>query len=602
MAEMKKIPVRSEVKKEDTWALEDIYKTVKDWEKDCERAAELAQKAALLEGRIGANAENLYEYCMLDETLGSVLNNVAGYASRLMDQDTSDAAGQQLRAKAMSLYVECASKVSFASPEIMAVEEENLQAFFAQKPELEVYRRSINEERRCREHILSPELEKMLADAGEMAQAPQNIFNMLNNADLSFDAAVDADGQEHEVTHGSYLPLLESSDRILRRSAYESLYDAYRKVLNTTAALLNAQVNKQKFFAKARKYSSTMEAALDGNNVPVSVYKNLIEAVHENIGILHRYMKLRKKLMKVDELHMYDLYTTVVPDVDVRVSYELAKQEVLEATAVLGEEYRRDLAAAFENRWVDVYENKGKRSGAYSAGLDVHPFVLMNYKETLNNEFTLAHEMGHAMHSWLSAKAQRPVDRHYVIFVAEVASTCNEALLMEYLLNKTEDKKTRAYLINHFLEQFRTTVYRQTMFAEFEMLINEASEKGESLTADTLCGIYKKLNEFYYGEDVDVDELIAGEWARIPHFYMNFYVFQYATGFSAAMALSKKIKEEGQTAVEKYLQFLSGGCSKDPISLLKDAGVDMRTAQPVNEALALFDSLLDEMEVLVNEI
>ena len=399
MAEMNKIPSRSEVKREDTWALEDIYKTLQDWEADCEKAKKLAQKAARLEGRVGENAETFYEYWVTDEELGIVLGNVAGYAGRLMDQDTADATGQQLRAKAMSLYVECASMVSFASPEIMAVSDEDLESFFAQKPELEVYRRSILEERRQKDHVLSPELEKLLADAGELAQAPQNVYGMLNNADLKFEPAADAKGELHEVTHGSYGPLLESSDRVLRQSAYESIYDGYGTVLNTTAALLNAQVNKQKFFAKARKYENTMEAALDGNNVPVAVYQNLIKAVHENIGTLHRYMKLRKKLMGVEKLHMYDLYTTVVPDVDVKVPYALAQKEVLEATAVLGKEYHDDLQAAFANRWVDVYENKGKRSGAYSAGMDVHPFVLMNYKETLNNEFTLAHEMGHAMHS-----------------------------------------------------------------------------------------------------------------------------------------------------------------------------------------------------------
>ena len=601
MAEMKTIPSRSEVRREDTWALEDIYPNLQAWEEDCKHARELAHRIAQLEGRVCESADLFYEYCVMDEQLGCVLGNVSGYAGRLLDQDTADGAGQQLRARAMSLYVECASMVSFASPEIMAVSDETLEQFFVQKPELEVYRRSIREERRLKDHILSPELEKLLADAGELAQTPQTVFNMLNNADMKFAPAYDSQGQAYEVTHGSYATLLQNSDRTLRKSAYESVYEGYGNVLNTTASLLNAQINKQKFFARARKYSNTMEAALDGNNVPVSVYRNLIDAVHENIGLLHRYMALRKKLMGLDELHMYDLYTFMVPDVDVKVPYELAQKEVLEATAVLGKEYHDDLKAAFANRWVDVYENKGKRSGAYSAGMDVHPFVLMNYKDTLNNEFTLAHEMGHAMHSWLSARNQRPVDRHYVIFVAEVASTCNEALLMEYLLNKAEDKKVRAFLINHFLEQFRATVYRQTMFAEFEMKINEASEKGESLTTEDMCALYGELNRFYYGQDVEVDDLIAREWARIPHFYMNFYVFQYATGFSAAMALAEKIREEGAPAVEKYLQFLSGGCSKDPISLLKDAGVDMNTAEPVNSALALFASLLDEMEELMGQ-
>ncbi len=446
--------------------------------------------------------------------------------------------------------------------------------------------------RRCREHILSPELEKLLADAGEMAQAPGDVYSMLVNADLKFEPIKDSRGQEYEVTGGSFIPLMQSPDREVRKAAFTSLYTSYGNVINTAASLLNSQVNQLKFFAKARKYPDALHASLDNTNVPVEVYHNLIGAVHEDIGILHRYMKLRKKLMGVDELHMYDIYTSLVPDADVKIPFADAKKEVLEATAVLGEEYTRVLKEGFENRWIDVYENKGKRGGAYSAGELVHPYVLLNYKETLDSEFTLAHEMGHAMHSWLSTKNQNPVDRDYVIFVAEVASTCNEALLMQHLLKKTEDKKTRAYLINYFLEQFRTTLYRQTMFAEFELMINEEVAKGGSLTAEGLNKMYHDLNVFYYGEDVAVDSLIDREWARIPHFYYNYYVFQYATGFSAAMALSKRILEEGETAVKDYL---------DPISLLRGAGVDMRTAEPVHSALALFDSLLDEMEELMKD-
>lgn len=599
MAESKKVPARSEVAVENTWALEDMYATVEDWEADVEQARAVAQEAAGFCGKLAACAENLLAYCRMEEKLDCIMDNVYGYASRRKDQDTADAQGQALEAKAMSLWVECSGLMAFAGPEILAIPEEKLEAFYEEKTELCVYKRSIGDVRRCREHILSPEMEKLLADAGEMAQTPDTVYGMLNNADLTFPSIKNADGEELEVTHGSFIPLMQSADRNVRKAAFESLYHTYGGVVNTSAALLNGQVNQLKFFAKARKYPNTLQAALDRTNVPVAVYKNLIQAVHEDIGVLHRYMRLRKKLMGVDELHMYDIYSPLVADADVKIGFEEAKQAVLEATAVLGSDYTKVLKEGFDNRWIDVYENKGKRSGAYSAGQLVHPYVLLNYADTLDSEFTLAHEMGHAMHSWLSNHTQAPVDRNYVIFVAEVASTCNESLLMQDLLKKTQDKRTRAYLLNYFMEQFRTTLYRQTMFAEFEMLINEASERGESLTARKLNQIYHDLNVFYYGEDVVIDEEIDVEWARIPHFYYNFYVFQYATGFSAAMALSERILSEGGPAVQDYLAFLSGGCSKDPISLLKGAGVDMRTPEPVHKALKLFDSLLDEMEELM---
>lgn len=349
-----------------------------------------------------------------------------------------------------------------------------------------------------------------------------------------------------------------------------------------------------------RKYSSNLEAALSGNEVPTSVYHNLIDAVHTNFGYMHKYMRLRKKLLGVDELHMYDIYTSLVPDANVKVSYEDAKKEILEAMQVLGDDYVAMLREGFENRWIDVYENEGKRSGAYSAGARPHPYVLLNQKDTLDSEFTIVHEMGHSLHSYLSMKNQPVAYSDYVIFVAEVASTCNEALLMQYLLGKTTDKRQRAYLINYFLEQFRTTLYRQTMFAEFELLTNEMAERGESLTAEALCALYHKLNADYYGDDVVIDREIDFEWERIPHFYYDFYVFQYATGFSAAIALSRRILREGEPAVKDYLKFLSSGCSTDPISLLKIAGVDMNSPEPVNDALELFGELIDELDELLS--
>ena len=403
------------------------------------------------------------------------------------------------------------------------------------------------------------------------------------------------------MRQGNFVSYEESPDRVLRQSAYENLYDSFAGFKNTAAALLNAQNKQLKFRAEARKYASAFEASLHRTNVPTAVYLNLIEAVHQNMDKMHRYVKLRKKLLGLDELHFYDIYTPLLADVDKKIPFAESKQTVYDALAPLGEDYRKILKEGFENRWIDVYTNEGKRSGAYSAGAKVHPYVLLNYTGTLDSQFTLAHEMGHALHSYLSNKTQNPVDAHYVIFVAEVASTCNEALLMEHLLAKTTDIKERAYLINHFLEQFKSTLYRQTMFAEFELNIGRMTQEGKTLTADVLCGEYKRLNELYFGSEIVVDDRIAMEWARIPHFYYNYYVFQYATGYSAAIALSRRILKEGQPAVQDYLNFLSGGCSKSPIDLLKGAGVDMTSPEPVNQALQLFGELLDEMEELMEQ-
>ncbi len=598
MSEAGKIPARRDVAPEDTWALEDLYADAQAWEADCEKARQAAQEAAAMQGRLSESADNLLRFCRLEERLSCLLSDICGYAARYHDQDVAEAFGVSMSAKASRLRVECGSLTSFFDPEILAVPEETMKRFYEENSGLLVYRRRLEELRRRKEHVLSPELEKLLTDSVEMAQAPYTVFSALNDADLRFEPVTNAAGETLEVTNGTFLTLLQSPERQVRRDAFLSLYQGYERVIHASAALLNAQVNQMKFYAKSCKYASTLEASLDADNVPVSVYRNLIDAVHADIGYLHRYMRLRKKRMGVGELHMYDLYTPLVPEADVKVPYEKAKEEVLAAMSVLGETYTDILREGFSNRWIDVYENRGKRSGAYSAGQRVHPYVLLNYKDTLDSMFTLAHEMGHALHSWFSHKNQPHVDSDYVIFVAEVASTCNEALLMRYLLKKTQDKRTRAYLINYFLEQFRTTLYRQTMFAEFEMQINAASERGECLTVELLNQMYRELNLFYYGPEVTVDPQIDMEWARIPHFYYDFYVFQYATGFSAAMALAERILEQGEPAVKDYLAFLSGGCSRDPISLLIGAGVDMRTAAPVHEALSLFGRLLDEMEAL----
>ncbi len=597
----KKIRQRSEISEADRWATEDLYASDALWEADLEKFVALGKELASYAGKLGDSAKNLLGFLKKLEEVEVLGSKVGNYASRKGDEDTRVSIYQAMNGKFMSAYVALDAASSFQTPEIMAISEEKLEGFYKEEPELERYRRYLKDLRRLKEHVLSAEEEKLLAAAGEMAQAPSNAFEMFAYADLKFPAAVDSEGKEHSLSSATFTTLQSSPDRVLRKNAYENLYHTLASYKNISASLLSAQVKQLQFFADARKYPSSLDASLAQTNVPTSVYTNLIEAVHQNMDKMHRYVRLRKKLLGVEELHFYDVYTSLLSGVEKDIPFDEAKQTVYEAVAPLGEEYRAILKEGFENRWIDVYENEGKRSGAYSAGAMVHPFVLLNYNGTLDSQFTLAHEMGHALHSYLSNRTQTPLDADYVIFVAEVASTCNEALLMDHLLNKTTDKKERAYLINHFLEQFKSTLYRQTMFAEFELNIARMHQAGTPLTAETLCAEYKRLNEMYFGPDMVVDDEIAMEWARIPHFYYNYYVFQYATGYSAAIALSQKILAEGKPAVENYLNFLSGGCSKSPVDLLKGAGVDMSTPDPVNQALELFGKLLDEMEELTKD-
>ncbi|MBE6984401.1 MAG: oligoendopeptidase F [Ruminococcaceae bacterium] len=601
MAETKKIPERSEIAEQDKWAIGDIYATDELWEADLAKAKDLIPTYAGFVGKLGESAESLLAFCELEENVGIMADALANYAMRRSDEDARVSKYQAMVGRLMSTYVELNAASSFATPEIMAISDETMEKFYAECPKLERYRRFLTDARRLREHVLSPQEEKLLAAAGEMANAPDTIYGMFNDADIVFPDVEDSKGNKHPLSQGTYIAHMESDDRVLRKNAFEGLYHTYGSFKNTISSILAAQVKQLEFFAKARKYNSSLEASLSRTNVPVEVYTNLIEAVHKNLDKMHRYVDLRKKLLGVDELHMYDLYCPLISGVDKKASIDEAKQVIYDALAPLGDDYRKILKEGFDNRWIDVYENAGKRSGAYSAGARVHPFVLMNYTGTLDSQFTLAHEMGHALHSYLSNRTQNPIDSDYVIFVAEVASTCNEALFMEYLLGKTTDKKERAYLINHFLEQFRTTLYRQTMFAEFEMNIGKMAHDGTSLTPDVLNAEYRRLNRLYFGENIVLDDEIDMEWMRIPHFYYNYYVFQYATGYAAAIALSRRILKEGDAAVKDYIGFLSGGCSKSPIDLLKGAGVDMSTTAPVEEALKLFGELIDEMDELMKE-
>lgn len=594
-----RIPERSEQNPEYTWAIEDIYADDSLWRADLEKLKAMPERLIAFKGKLSESGNTLLEFLTLSDEISVLCDSLGNYAQRKCDEDTANSVYQAMTGQLTNVYVEINSVLSFGTPELVSVSDVRMEELYTEAPGLELYRTHLDRIRKQRHHILSDAEEKILALSGEMAQSPENIYSMFSDADLKFPDATDKDGVKHQVTHGSYIPLVQSKDRTLRKSAFESMYHTYDNFKNTCAATLSAQVKALNFYAKARKYNSTLEAALSDTDVPTEVYYNLINAVHENMHYMYDYVKLRKKIMGLEELHMYDLYTPVVPDFDMKITFEQSKEIVFKALELMGKEYLAILKEGFENRWIDVYENQGKTSGAYSAGARVHPYVLLNHKDTLNCMFTLAHEMGHAIHSYLSNKNQPVIYSNYVIFVAEVASTCNEALLMQYLLKNTEDKREKAYLINYFLEQFRTTLYRQTMFAEFELKINEQIANGETLTADSLNKLYHSLNELYFGNDIVIDSEIDLEWARIPHFYYDYYVYQYATGYSAAIALSQRILSEGETAVKDYIKFLSGGCSKDPISLLKGAGVDMITSKPVSDALKLFGELISEMEQLI---
>ena len=595
------IPERKDVNFADTWALTDLYENDAQWHEDFQWNQDYLKYVKGYQGRLGESAQLLYNWLQLGDEMSLIFEHLAVYAFRRADEDTRATEPQEMCAQLTNFMTQLNTATAFETNEILAIPDEKLEQFYKDNPALEGYRRHLDEIRRRRAHILSPAEERLLAMAGELSENPDNIFSMLNDADLTFPDAIDAQGEAHHVTHGSYIPMMYGSDRTLRKSAFESLYGVYESHKNTLAATLAAQAKQLWFFAQARKYPSALAAALDRTEVPESVYHSLIDAVRENLPKLHRYTSLRKKLLGVEELHFYDLYANMVGDVEMKFTFQEAKELVLKALAPLSENYLNGLRAGFEGRWIDVYENVGKRSGAYSSGARPHPFVLLNFQGTLNDVFTLAHEMGHAMHSEMSNVNQPVVYSDYVIFVAEVASTCNEALLMEYLLNNTTDKREKAYLINYFLEQFRTTLYRQTMFAEFELKINELAQQGQGITADRCCEIYRKLNEDYFGKDIVVDDQIALEWARIPHFYYNYYVYQYATGYAAAIAISRRILKEGQPAVDDYFKFLSGGSSMPPIELLKLAGVDLSTPAPIHQALELFDQLIDQLDELLAE-
>ncbi len=596
----KELLKREDVAIENTWKVEDMYATVQDWEKDLEEITALVDQVVALEGKLSESAANLLKCLELDAEGGQKLELAYNYAQRLFDQDQKNTKHQAMTAKVMNIYAEASGKTAFVQPEVIDLSDETMEAFYKAEPGLELYRIEIDEIRRRKAHCLSAEMEKLIAQTMEMSQVPEDAFSIMNDADFVFPEMQDEKGETVRITHGRYGNLMESPDRRVRKEAFEKMYSVYKQFNNTLAALYNGQVKTLIFHAKAKKYASTLEASVDRNNVSPQVYKNLVETINANLELLHRYVRLRKKCLGVDELHMYDIYVPMIEGVAKVVPYEEAKATVLKALEPLGEDYLAKLREGFANRWIDVYENEGKRSGAYSAGAyGTHPYVLLNHNDTLDSMFTLAHEMGHALHSCYSNENQPYIYADYKIFVAEVASTTNEILLLEYLLKNTTDKKERAYLLNHYLDSFKGTVFRQTQFAEFEMKSNELCESGESLNAENLNAMYYELNQRYYGPDMISDEQIAYEWARIPHFYYDFYVYQYATSFSASVAIARAILSEGAPAVERYKKFLSGGCSKPPVELLKIAGVNMETAAPIESAMKAFEEILGELENLV---
>lgn len=596
------IPKRNEIPQEHKWELEAIYASNELWEKDYTKVREMADKLSPYREVMGESGAKLLECLNLSTEMTRLFEKTYVYAHMRSHEDSTNSFYQGLADRVDSLGVTVNSANSFIVPGILDIPDEKLDGYLKESEGLRFYKRYLDEIRRMKPHVLSAREEQLLAMTGEIAQAPGTIFGMLNNADIKFPYIKDDKGNEVELTKGRYIQFMENSDRRIRKDAFDGIYSTYSKQKNTLAALLNANVKADIFSSRARKHASAREESLFADNVPVAVYDNLIAAIHDNLELMYRYVRLRKKMLGLEELHMYDLYVPMVKEVKMEIPFEQAKIMVKEGLELLGKEYVRDLEKGFNSGWIDVYENEGKRSGAYSWGCyDSHPYVLLNHTETLNHMFTLAHEMGHALHSYYSDGNQPYIYAQYKIFVAEVASTLNEALVMHHLLKNTDDKMKKMYLLNYFMEQFRTTVYRQTMFAEFEKLIHEKAEAGEALTAENLCSIYRALNIKYYGPDIVVDDYIDMEWARIPHFYSSFYVYKYATGFSAAMAISQQILKEGQPAVDRYLKFLKSGGSDYPIELLKIANVDMSTTEPVNNALKLFGSLIDQMEELLDK-
>lgn len=590
---------RADVAEQYKWDLSDLFETDANWEAEFISVKADAEQFRVYKGRLLESAEVLHEAIQAKEKLTRKMTNLVTYARLRHDEDTRDPIYQGMAARVESLMAEIGEMMSFFNPEILGAPYSEVEAFLAYPP-LSIYRKAFEDLFRNKPHTLSEEIESILAQTEEMGSVPSNVYGMLLNADMTFEDAIDSEGKVHKLTNGSYISLMMSKDRVLREDAFNKYYKTYESHINTIATLMQSEVKKNIFYSRMRKHTSAREAALFQNNVPTSVPDQLIQAVNDNLETFYKYMKLRKRVLGVTDLHLYDVYTPIVSNVEFPVTFEEAKGMVTEAIAPLGKSYQNTIKSAFSSRWIDVFETEGKRSGAYSWGTyDSKPYVLLNHKENVDSMFTLAHELGHSMHSYLTRATQPYVYGNYSIFVAEVASTTNEALLNDYLMKTLTDENKKKYILNHYLEQFRGTIFRQTMFAEFERDIHAHVENGGALTADYLCNHYLDLNRKYFGPDVVVDDAIKYEWARIPHMYYNFYVYQYATGFSAAIALADKMLTEGQPAVDRYLEFLSSGSSDYPINILRKAGADMETDAPVKGALNVFKKVVDELDQML---
>lgn len=596
------LPLRSEADSRYKWKIEDLFESDELWEEAYKEVQKKLGEESVYKGRLNESEEVLYDALKESDNLEQAVEKIYVYANQKYYEDTGNAKYQGFAGRAQSLMTQFYARYSYQEPEILRMSEEQLRRFISSNGRIQLFAQYLENILRQKKHILSEEMENVMANASDMAQGARDIFSSFNNADIKFDSITDSRGGILEVTHGRYPMLMESNDRKVRKEAFQSIYSAYGNYKNTLASIYNANVKQALFFAKMRNFDSSLEASLDSSNIPVKVYDNLIDTVNKNLNLMHRYAALRKKVLKLDELHMYDVYAPLVKDYEVKVSFEEAKKRVAEGLRPLGQEYLDILREGYENGWIDVYENKGKRSGAFSWGAyGTHPYVFLNFQENLDNMFTLAHEMGHAIHTYQSNSNQPHVYAGYRIFVAEVASTCNEALLIRDLLQKSNDKQEKMYLINHFLEQFKGTMFRQTMFAEFEKITHGMAQDGTTLTAELLCNVYRELNQRYFGPAMVTDSEIELEWSRIPHFYTPFYVYQYATGFAAAVAISDKILKEGESAVKGYMEFLKSGSSDYPIEVLKKAGVDMESQDVIVESLKVFEELLDEFEELAAE-
>lgn len=599
---VEELRARSEIAVDDTWDLSSIYPNREAWEAAIDETRAELPKLSALQGTLSEGPARLLEGLRLQDKIGEALIRVYSYAGLKKDEDNTNASSVADHDRAIGLSVEAGQVASYFEPELLGLPEGTVERYLADEPGLEPYRHALENLLRQRAHVLSAEQERLLASAGEVLMAPGQIFTMLNNADLEYGTVEDEDGNTIALTKGNYLRLMESRDRTVRKSAFEGMHGAYLSHRNTLATTFAASVKTDIFEARTRNYGSALEASLSSNNIPVAVYDNLIETVNQKLPLMHRYIDLRKRALGLDKLEVYDLYVPIVPEIEGEYTFDRGVELVLGALGPLGDDYRQALAAGFDSRWVDVYENKGKTSGAYSWGVyAVHPFILMNWSGRLDDVFTLGHEVGHAMHSYYTSANQPYTYGRYTLFVAEVASTVNELLMTDAMRRQTDDRATQMYLINHALEDFRATLFRQTMFAEFERWAHTTVEAGDALTPDGISATYAELCERYYGPDVVVGEHTAIEWARIPHFYRGYYVYQYATGLSAAAALSKMLIEEGEPARERYLRFLSSGSSNYSLDLLRDAGVDMATPEPIVKALDVFENLLTELERLMDE-